>query len=282
MQQDSVYKMATKPELKYTATQGQANEKKGNYPSSLVYQIIMQEAQRRGYSWFKQHHALAMMGSFIQETGNFRKDVIDFDIRGDGGTAHGLMQWRGPRYNNLVEYSKRTGLPPQDIRAQVSFAFEEGSQGSPYADPGSVRAFREFPQAKGVQDASVSFIHAERPAGYSSDNPGAANDAQKRVSHAMNAGNSLKETGIDTELQNYDFTTDGQYGNVPDNGNDLSFGKQYNYDMNTGFGLPEYTGNKNTDQVNSFVNQSSAFADQYVGGLKGNKNFSYASMFGAQ
>ena len=78
--------MAPTQKLQYSKTEGKANVKKGNYPPSLVYQLVMQEAKRRGYSWFKQHHALAMMGSFVQETGNFRKDVIDFDIRGDGGS----------------------------------------------------------------------------------------------------------------------------------------------------------------------------------------------------
>lgn len=281
--------MATKPELKYSATQGQANAKKGNYSPSLIYQIIMQEAQRRGYGWFKQHHALAMMGSFIQETGNFRKDVIDFDIRGDDGTAHGLMQWRDDpkqkgvgRYSNLRRYAKQIGMPAQDPRAQVSFAFEEGVAGSPYADPGSVRAFREFPQTKGVQDATVAFIHAERPAGYTSKNPAAAHDTQKRISHAMKAGGSIEGVSIDEEMQNYDFTSDGEYGNVEDKGNGLSYGKQFDYDVNKGFGLPEYTDNKNTNQVNSFVNDSAAFADNFVSGLKSGKVFSYTDMFGVQ
>lgn len=269
------------PKLAYTETKGTADAKKGNYPPSLVYQLVMNEAQRRGMSWFKQHHALAMMGSFIQETGNFRKDVIDFNVRGDGGTANGLMQWRGARASNLMEYAKRTGLPAQDIRAQVSFAFEEGTQGSPFADPGSVRAFREFPQAKGVEDATVSFIHAERPAGYSSDNAGGAHDAQKRVSHAMSAGKSLQEEGMDQELQNYDFTSDGQYGNVTDSGASLSYSDPaksgYDATVNKSFGMDTNTKDPNVNQVNSFVNDAASFADQTV---KGGKGFSYANMFG--
>jgi Phage tail lysozyme len=271
--------------LAYTSTEGTADAKKGNYPPSLVYQIVMNEAQRRGMSWFKQHHALAMMGSFIQETGNFRKDVVDFNVRGDGGSAHGLMQWRGARMTNLQEYAKRTGLPAQDIRAQVSFAFEEGTPGSPFADPGSVRAFRDFPQAKGVEDATVMFIHAERPAGYSSNNPGAANDAQKRVSHAMGAGKALQETGMDEALQNYDFTSDGQYGNVSNSGASLSYDKPvgtesaYSSTMRESFGVPPKTDDRNVNDVDKFVSDSAAFADQVT---KGRQGFSYSNMFGME
>jgi hypothetical protein len=278
--------MATKPQLKYAPTQGQANPKKGNYSSSLIYQMIMQEAQRRGYGWFKQHHALAMMGSFIQETGNFRKDVIDFDVRGDDGSAHGMMQWRDDpnqkgvgRYSNLRRYAKQIGMPAQDPRAQVSFAFEEGVAGSPYADPGSVRAFREFPQAKGVQDATISFIHAERPAGYKSKNPAGAHDSQKRIAHAMKAGGSIEGVSVDEEMQNYDFTSDGEYANTEDKGNNLSFGKGYDTEVKSSFGLPETSTDKNVNQVNSFVNNSASFADSVT---KGRGKMSYASMFGVQ
>lgn len=148
--------------------------------------LIMQEAKRRGLDWFQPHHAAGMAGSFMQETGDFREDVINFKVRGDKNTAYGLMQWRGDRWENLKEFSKEKGTAANDIRTQISFAFEEGDAGSKYSDFGSKKSFRQMQSARNSKDSAIAFVHAERPAGYDG-NPLKAHDVHRRISHASRA-----------------------------------------------------------------------------------------------
>lgn len=254
-------------QLQYAKSQGTANPKKGNAATpDQVFAIVMNEAQRRGYSWFKSHHALGMIGSFIQETGNFRKDVLDFDVRGDDGTAHGLMQWRGPRFKNLMTFANQKGADPRDLRTQVSFAFEEGAAGSQFKDGGSVRAFSEMSRATNLEQATVAFIHAERPAGYKSNNPAAAHDASKRINHAMKVAGVASRDGMGSNPSTYEYKSDGStYQPTFD---DARMGT---YPMNAPSGAPGRNSNSfssmfsedddNQSKVASMVNNSRNFAD---------------------
>lgn len=174
---------------RYTQTRGQAGDARDKVASPAeVTAMVMAEAQRRGLNWFRPHHAAGMVGSFMQETGNFRRDVLDLQLRGDDGTAYGLMQWRGKRYQNLQSYAQERNANVRDIRTQVSFAFEEGAPGSKYADFGSVKALRQFRSARNIRETATAFVHAERPAGYDG-NPNNAHDVSRRINHASNAIN---------------------------------------------------------------------------------------------
>jgi hypothetical protein len=259
-------------ELKYAKPQGTANPKKGNAATAdQVFAIVMNEAQRRGYSWFKPHHALGMIGSFIQETGNFRKDVLDFDVRGDDGTAHGLMQWRNNpdgtgRFRNLMTFAKQRGADPRDLRTQVSFAFEEGSSGSPFKDGGSIRAFSEMAKAQNLEQATIAFIHAERPAGYKSNNPGAAHDAAKRVSHAMKVAGVASRDGMGSGASTYSYESDGS--TYQPQGGDSRMGmypESQSYDSAANnanpFGTTFDDKEDNHSKVATMVNNSRNFAD---------------------
>lgn len=176
-------------ELGFSKTQGKKGNGSRAATPAQVTEMVMVEARKRGLNWFKPHMAAGMVGSFIQETGNFRNDVINFNVRGDNGSAHGLMQWRGKRYTNLLAYAKQSNANPADIRTQVSFAIEEGMPNSRFKDFGTVKAFRLFPQTKNVGESATAFVHAERPAGYDG-NARNAHDVQKRINHASSAYNS--------------------------------------------------------------------------------------------
>lgn len=241
-----------------------------------VIELIMREAQRRGLDWFQPQHAYGMAGSFFQESGGFRDDVIDFKRRGDNGTAYGLMQWRGPRYQNLLKFADRSGQAANDIRTQISFAFEEGMRGSPYVDGGSVKAFNQMQQARDANEAAIAFIHAERPAGYDG-NANNAHDANLRVQHAqklmtghsgqapsdMNEFDNRYRPSNDTNTftnssnyanmgQSYDnndplFGTPGmrRRSNVPnilDNPMNFAsnFSNDFGLDLNQGFGIADF------------------------------------------
>jgi hypothetical protein len=261
--------------LQYAKSQGTANPKKGNAATpDQVFAIVMNEAQRRGYSWFKSHHALGMIGSFIQETGNFRKDVLDFDVRGDDGTAHGLMQWRNNpdgtgRFRNLMTFAKQRGADPRDLRTQVAFAFEEGSAGSPFKDNGSIRAFSEMSQAKNLEQATIAFIHAERPAGYKSNNPGAAHDASKRVSHAMKVAGVASRDGMGSNPSTYEYNSNGStYQPTYDEGRMGMYPQEAPAGApgrnSTSFGTM-YEGGDDQSAVANMVNNSRSFADNLFG-----------------
>lgn len=159
-----------------------------------VIQMVMQEAKSRGLSWFQPHHAAGMVGSFMQETGDFREDVLNFSLKGDKGTAYGLMQWRGDRWRNLQKFASQKGMQLNDIRTQVAFAFEEGDPSSKFSDFGSVRSFKEFQSAKNSQETALAFVHAERSAGYDG-NPSNAHDAGLRINHAQRALNDYGSGG---------------------------------------------------------------------------------------
>lgn len=150
----------------------------------------MQEAKRRGLDWFQPHHAAGMAGSFMQETGDFREDVINFKVKGDKNTAHGLMQWRGDRWQNLQKFAKENNAPLDNINTQISFAFEEMDPSSKLSDFGSVKAAKQMRTANNVKDSAIAFVHAERPAGYDGD-PRRANDAGRRIEHATRAFSSV-------------------------------------------------------------------------------------------
>lgn len=177
--------------LKYTKTKGKSGNPKDKVAdSSQVINLTLKEARKRGLTWFTKNDAAAMTGSFIQESGGFRRDVIELSLRGDDGTAYGLMQWRGNRYQNLLSYAKSKNMNPRSIVTQISFAFEEGSRGSKYQDFGSVKAFKQMSQTRSLEDKTTAFIHAERPAGYGSGKGDAslfAHDRGKRISHAQKA-----------------------------------------------------------------------------------------------
>lgn len=156
-----------------------------------VIGLVMQEARRRGLDWFQPHHAAGMVGSFMQETGNFRKDVLDMSVRGDQGTAHGLMQWRGVRWDNLQAFAQERGMELSSLSTQISFAFEEADPSSRYKDYGSIKAFEGFRTASNAQEAALEFVRAERSAGFDGSDPTTAHDASRRVSHANSAYSSF-------------------------------------------------------------------------------------------
>jgi hypothetical protein len=254
-------------QLQYAKSQGKANPAKGNAATSgQVYQMVMAEAQRRGYNWFKPHHALGMIGSFVQETGNFRRDVLDFDVRGDDGTAHGLMQWRGPRFKNLLNFANQNSADPRNLQTQISFAFEEGSPGSPFKDGGSMRAFSEMSRASNLEQATVAFVHAERPAGYTSKNPAGAHDISKRISHAQKAAGVAGQTVEGDQAQPYQYQANGSYGQGTYDETAMGAYPQTTQKAapsrtNNAFGNMFDTSDDNQSKVASMVNNSRNFAD---------------------
>ena len=140
---------------------------------------------------FSPVEASGITGNLYQETGGFSDDVISGKRRGDNGTAFGMMQWRGDRQQNFFNFAQEVNRDPYDWRTQLMFVRAEMMPGK-YADSGSILARQELGKARNPVESAAAFVHAERPQGYSRDNPqnahGFSNRARQSV--AVFGGNS--------------------------------------------------------------------------------------------
>lgn len=152
--------------------------------------------------------AAGIVGNLVQETGNFSPAVIAGKQRGDSGTAFGLMQWRGERQKNYFSFAKENNRDPYDWRTQALFVKAEMVDPR-YVDFGSKMAFKKLQTAKSPADAALAFIHAERPQGYSVNNPGNSHGAKNRISAAIKTFGS----GSSTLAQNSPDDTENSYNN---------------------------------------------------------------------
>jgi hypothetical protein len=119
--------------------------------------------------------AAGVVGNLYQESG-FNPTAV-----GDGGTAHGLAQWRGDRHAGLVNFAKAQGKPPTDPNVQMDYLVTEMKGG----DIGAQRAYAMLQTAKTPQDATTAMMHFVRPAGYTPSNPTAGHGFQNRVQYAQ-------------------------------------------------------------------------------------------------
>lgn len=74
------------------------------------------------------HHAAGIVGNLIQESGNFRDDVIAGTMKGDSGLATGIAQWHGERKNALEKWAQENGRNPYTLDAQLEFVYQEARQ----------------------------------------------------------------------------------------------------------------------------------------------------------
>ena len=88
------------------------------------------------YNFFKSrglasHQAAGIVNNLIQESGNFRDDVIAFQTTGDNelkDKAYGVAQWRGERKNNFLKFASSNGLNPYSLDTQLMFVEIEAKQ----------------------------------------------------------------------------------------------------------------------------------------------------------
>lgn len=228
---------------KYAKSQGKPKRPaKRVFNEAQAVDLVMQEAKRRGLDWFTPQHAYGIVGSFLQES-QLKEDVINFNVRGDNGTAHGIMQWRDDRLANLKKFSQSRNADPRDPLIQISFAFEEGTPGSPYADSGSIRAMRSLQASKNIGEAAAAWVHAERPAGYKG-NAWDAHDVQSRIKYAETAARAHGAGDFEPfdaskyagSYEDFGATDTGYNGSSTGRGNSSSGGgPKYNFGVNAPF-----------------------------------------------
>lgn len=108
---------------------------------------IVQGLIARGYSPV---HAAALAGHMLQESGG---NSAAFNPKED---AHGLLQWRQDRWDNLQALAKARGTAPDDPQVQLDFIAHE--MAGPEAKAGSAfRSTADLPSASAALKKYIRF-----------------------------------------------------------------------------------------------------------------------------
>lgn len=108
--------------------------------------------RRLGYS---DNAAAGIVGNIHAESG------FNTGASGDKGSAHGLTQVRGERWDGLQNYAQQHGLDVSSPDAQLGYVDYEMRSGS---DAGAGRAYQALQTAQTPADAAAAFMHNyERP-----------------------------------------------------------------------------------------------------------------------
>lgn len=149
---------------------------RGTAVQSANAQAAMQFFQSRGYTPVQ---AAGIVGNLVQESGS-----LDPTLSHDGGTGIGIAGWRLERRTALKQFAAARGKTEADFQTQLEFLDQE-LQGT------EAGAGARLKLAKTPAEAAEAFIHFERPAGYTPQNPRAGHGFANRVRNAeMLAGQS--------------------------------------------------------------------------------------------
>jgi len=116
--------------------------------------------------------AAGILGNLQQESS------FNPTIWGDNGTSFGLAQWRGDRLSGLQNYASQNNLDYTDPHAQLKYLDWELRNKEK-------TAFNALQGAQTPQDAAAAFMHFERPAGYTPDNPTGGDGWGNRLKNAL-------------------------------------------------------------------------------------------------
>ena len=117
-------------------------------------------------------------------TGNLWHESAGFGGgAGDGGTAHGIAQWRGDRWTKMQEYAKSVGKDPNDLNTQVDYLDKELK--TDYKS-----AYNLLQHASDVKTATGIFADQyEKPAGSGKGNIGGISGMSNRLNFASQVAN---------------------------------------------------------------------------------------------
>jgi hypothetical protein len=143
----------------------------------------MSSNARYALQWLTQHGyspqaAAGIVGNLVAESG-----VNPNGPSGDHGTAHGLAQWRGNRYTNLLNYARSNNADPRGLDTQLGFLDNElrNQYGSVY---------RQLMAARDPRSAASAFVLGyERPAGAQTGVAENTSGWGVRLRNAMNLAN---------------------------------------------------------------------------------------------
>lgn len=102
------------------------------------------------------HISAGIVGNLMQESGNFRPDVISDEVRGDKGMSHGIAQWQKDRWPAFLNWASSQGKNPKALDTQLEYVYVEANQ---RGDLGKVATARTSSEA-----ANIFAKYYERPA----------------------------------------------------------------------------------------------------------------------
>lgn len=144
----------------------------------------VQTVQRRlielGYSPVQ---VAGIIGNLQQESGS----TLNPNVVGDSGTAFGIAQWRGPRFQGLQSFAQQRGADWKDPALQADYIHHE-------LNTTERRAGEMLRNAKSAEEATKAFIAFERPKGFSWDNPAAGHGWDNRLRNAYSMLSATPET----------------------------------------------------------------------------------------
>lgn len=111
--------------------------------------LAMDFFMQRGW---EPHQAAGIVGNLVQESGA----GLESTAVGDDGTAHGIAQWRGERFQQLKDFAKERGTPWQNFQTQLEFVQHELET----SESGAAERLRA---AGDVAEATDAFLTFERP-----------------------------------------------------------------------------------------------------------------------
>lgn len=122
----------------YIQTLVASNPINKRYQAAIAAQAKSQGTSKANYAYnyflskgLAPHQAAGVVANLIQESGNFRDDVISGQTTGDNNLknkGYGIAQWRGERYSNLINYAQKQGMNPYTLDAQLAFVEYEAKQ----------------------------------------------------------------------------------------------------------------------------------------------------------
>lgn len=177
--------------------------------------IVYRRLIELGYS---PAQAAGVIGNLKQESG-FN---LDPNVVGDKGTAFGIAQWRGPRYEALQNFARSAGKDWRDPVLQTDFIDYELKNSER-------RAGDLLRSARTPEEAAKAFIAFERPAGFKWGAPEGAHGFENRVKFAQSfnpdgtastqqASSTTANQAAEPVYRNDIFTAARYYGNklLPD------------------------------------------------------------------
>ena len=110
--------------------------------------------------------AYGLLGRMLQESGpNLNHKAVN---RNDDPPAHGAMQWRGPRFKDLKDFTEARGEKWNDsLITQIDFIHHELKNG----DGLQRRAGRKLMAATTVEEGAEAAMDYTRPEGYTQNSP---------------------------------------------------------------------------------------------------------------
>lgn len=130
---------------------------KGKYDSDSVQYITWNFLRRNGFS---EHAAAGVMGN-IQQESSFDIGSKDGDTNGGTG-AHGLFQWQGDRYKELVQFANERGTDWDNLESQLLYFMQEFN-GYDYWFKNTQAAYdsvADFKSSNNYIDAATAFEYA--------------------------------------------------------------------------------------------------------------------------